>query len=268
MIAPVNSALDHMRRIVAAETADQLWHRLIGAVGDYGFDRVVYGCTRTRSEGSLGDIRDAMFLSNHPGGTEPDGFDMRFFMRTPMFRWAMTHTGACSWRWAEDERDAGRLTTDEIAAMDAARRSGRQAGYTISFADPSPRAKGAMGLTARPDLSQPEVDALWQRLGQEIEAICTVFHLRMGQMPIRGERRPLSPRQREALEWVAEGKTTQDIAQIMGVSPAMVEKHLRLAREALDVETTAHAVAKAALLNQLFSALQPAGGIGSRVDAR
>jgi LuxR family transcriptional regulator len=39
----------------------------------------------------------------------------------------------------------------------------------------------------------------------------------------------------------------------MGISPAMVEKHLRLAREVLDVETTAHAVAKAALFNHLFA---------------
>lgn len=51
---------------------------------------------------------------------------------------------------------------------------------------------------------------------------------------------------------MADGKTTQDVALLMGVSPAMVEKHLRLAREALAVETTAQAVAKAALLNMIF----------------
>lgn len=61
-----------------------------------------------------------------------------------------------------------------------------------------------------------------------------------------------SPRQREALEWVADGKTTQDVALLMGVSAAMVEKHLRLAREALAVETTAQAVAKGAMLNMIF----------------
>jgi hypothetical protein len=44
----------------------------------------------------------------------------------------------------------------------------------------------------------------------------------------------------------------QDVACIMGVSPAMVEKHLRLAREALDVDTTAQAVAKAAMMNLIF----------------
>ncbi|MEP3034604.1 MAG: sigma factor-like helix-turn-helix DNA-binding protein, partial [Pseudoruegeria sp.] len=46
--------------------------------------------------------------------------------------------------------------------------------------------------------------------------------------------------------------TTQEIAQIMGLTAATVEKHLRLAREVLDVETTAQAVLKASFNNQIF----------------
>jgi len=37
----------------------------------------------------------------------------------------------------------------------------------------------------------------------------------------------------------------------------MVEKHLRLARESLSVDTTAQAVAKAALLNLIFQPVVP-----------
>ena len=62
----------------------------------------------------------------------------------------------------------------------------------------------------------------------------------------------LTNRQREVLEWVGDGKTTQDIATIMDLTPATVEKHLRLARESLDVETTAQAVLKASFQNQIF----------------
>ena len=63
---------------------------------------------------------------------------------------------------------------------------------------------------------------------------------------------PLTKRQREMLQWVGDGKTTQDIALLIVLTPATVEKHLRLAREALDVETTAQAVLKAAFYNQMF----------------
>ncbi|MFM2366040.1 MAG: hypothetical protein RIR95_648, partial [Pseudomonadota bacterium] len=62
----------------------------------------------------------------------------------------------------------------------------------------------------------------------------------------------LTSRQCEALEWVADGKTSHDVALLMGVSAAMVEKHLKLARETLCVETTSQAVAKATLMNLIF----------------
>ena len=38
----------------------------------------------------------------------------------------------------------------------------------------------------------------------------------------------------------------------MGLQPATVEKHLRLARETLNVETTAQAVLKASVQNQMY----------------
>jgi LuxR family transcriptional regulator len=101
------------------------------------------------------------------------------------------------------------------------------------------------------------VEDIWAERRQEILAVANMMHLKIVNMPGANRRRPLTQRQREALEWVADGKTTQDVAMLMQISPAMVEKHLRLAREALDVETTAQAVAKAALLNMIF---QKAGG--------
>ena len=64
--------------------------------------------------------------------------------------------------------------------------------------------------------------------------------------------RRLTKRQHEVLQWVSDGKTTQDIAIIMDVSKATVEKHLRLAREVLGVETTAQAVLRMAYQNQIF----------------
>lgn len=248
----LSNALAHMQKIANARTPEELWSQLLCALQEYGFDRVNYGATRSNRDGSIGELQDAVFLSNHPRNVMSDYFDMGFFMRTPMFRWVLQNTGACSWGWAEEERRAGRLSAEELAAQDMARRAGMTAGYSISFADPSPRSRAAMGLSARRGVTQAEVDAMWAERGEEIMAICQMMHLRLQGMPFPVQRRPLSPRQREALEWVAEGKTTQDIAIIMGISPAMVEKHLRLAREALDVETTAHAVAKAALFNHLF----------------
>lgn len=109
-----------------------------------------------------------------------------------------------------------------------------------------------MGLIADPGLGEAEVEVIWAQRRAEILAVAHMMHLKIMQLPAANRAKDLTARQREALEWVADGKTTQDVAVLMKVSVAMVEKHLRLAREALDVDTTAQAVAKAALLNMIF----------------
>jgi DNA-binding CsgD family transcriptional regulator len=44
-------------------------------------------------------------------------------------------------------------------------------------------------------------------------------------------------REREVLDWLATGKTNRDIADIIGVKPRTVEKHLERVYEKLGVET-------------------------------
>lgn len=57
---------------------------------------------------------------------------------------------------------------------------------------------------------------------------------------------PLTPREREVLDWVAAGKTNRDVAAILGASPRTVEKHLERIYEKLGVETRIAAVMRAA----------------------
>jgi LuxR family transcriptional regulator len=107
-------------------------------------------------------------------------------------------------------------------------------------------------LCARPGLSPEDVAGIWSRRGQEIELMCNLAHLKISHLPSWAGRRPLTDKQRRVLHWASEGKTAQETAIILGLSAATVEKHLRLARETLDVQTTAQAIAKAAPWNQLF----------------
>ena len=101
-------------------------------------------------------------------------------------------------------------------------------------------------------MDQSDIDAVWAEHGSDITLMNNIVHLKILTLPYTAPNRALTPRQVEALEWVGDGKTTQDIAMLMGLTPATVEKHLRLAREALAVETTAHAVMKAVFANQIF----------------
>jgi len=58
----------------------------------------------------------------------------------------------------------------------------------------------------------------------------------------------LTPRETEVLSWLAKGKTNRDIADILGMSPRTVNKHLEHIFEKLGVETRTAAAAVAARL--------------------
>ncbi|HET7527105.1 MAG TPA: helix-turn-helix transcriptional regulator, partial [Burkholderiaceae bacterium] len=56
---------------------------------------------------------------------------------------------------------------------------------------------------------------------------------------------PLTPREREVLQWVAAGKTDRDIALIVGGSVRTVHKHLQHIYAKLGVETRTAAAMRA-----------------------
>lgn len=66
-----------------------------------------------------------------------------------------------------------------------------------------------------------------------------------GGAPGRLAEAALTPRETEVLSWLAKGKTNRDIADILGMSPRTVNKHLEHIFEKLGVETRAAAAALA-----------------------
>ncbi|VDC31848.1 helix-turn-helix transcriptional regulator [Pseudogemmobacter humi] len=225
-----HSVLKLLGRIAAAQSIDETWSVATSHFATLGLGRAHYGFTRFRHLRTIGDPDDALFLSTCDADQARRWFESGLSGRMPVFRWG--GSGICAWKAA----DAPEIHED------------LRAGISISFPEASSRARGALGLSADHD----DVERIFAARRDEIIAVAHMMHLRIVQLPQLTRTRALSPRQREALEWVADGKTTQDVALLMGVSPAMVEKHLRLARDALAVETTAQAVAKGALLNMIF----------------
>jgi LuxR family transcriptional regulator len=256
--------LDLMIRIAEAQDIEDAWKLATGFFAGLGFGRVNYGFTRFMHQKTIGDPDDALFLTTCDSDYAQRYFRGGFYARTPAFRWAERNSGARTWAWVKEAYEAGRLSAEESEAVRQNAAMGVTAGISISFPEASARAKGAMGLIADAGLTTEDVEQIWARHRPEIEAVAHMMHLRIVQLPQLSRSRALSPRQREALEWVADGKTTQDVALLMGVSPAMVEKHLRLAREALAVETTAQAVAKGALLNMIFQRPTEAQALAAR----
>ncbi|MBO6774917.1 MAG: LuxR family transcriptional regulator [Marinibacterium sp.] len=243
---------EYLYFLANAKTLEELWATHTTKMSEYGFDRLIYGLTRYRTETSLGDPEDFVILSNHAPeyvkGFVRDGL----YFHAPMLHWALENEGAGSWSKLSERFNQGKLNPQELKVMEFNLKMDVKAGYTISFKSVSARSKGAISLAARVGMTQQEVDEIWVEHGEDIHLMNNIAHLKILTLPYSTPTRSLTKRQREALEWVGDGKTTQDIALLMGLTSATVEKHLRLAREALAVETTAQVVLKASFQNQMF----------------
>ena len=246
------SLRSYLLDVADSKSIEELWEAHVEKMAEYGFDRLLYGFTRYRSSTSLGDPSDFIILTNHSRAYTEVFLDEGHYFHAPMVHWALENEGAKSWRLLADMERTKTLTPAERRVLEFNRDMGVTAGYSISFKSISARNKGAIALTACADMDQRDIDDVWAVQGRDITLMNNIVHLKILTLPYSAPNRALTSRQREALEWVGDGKTTHDIAMLMGLTAATVEKHLRLARDALAVETTAQAVMKAAFANQMF----------------
>ncbi len=61
----------------------------------------------------------------------------------------------------------------------------------------------------------------------------------------------LSPRERECVKWVADGKTDSDMGEILGISPSTAHFHVENAKKKLNVPTRVQLVVKAIRLGEI-----------------
>jgi LuxR family transcriptional regulator len=242
----------YLERVMHSTSVEEIWAWHVEKMAQYGFDRLLYAFTRFRTPTSLGSPDDSIILSNHPSEFIHEFIQGGLYHAAPMVQWAANNVGAMPWNMAAHAVNDAAMSPAVRRVAEFNKRFNVCAGYSISFRDVSVRAKGGIGLCARRGLDQDDVDAIWKKHGREIVILNNVVHLRISVLPYVSHK-ALTARQREALEWVGDGKTTMDIATIMGVTAATIEKHLRLAREVLEVDTTAQAVLKAAFRNQIFT---------------
>lgn len=242
--------IDKVERLLKADTVEAVWAVLTAQMDDHGFDRLFYGYTQNQTAEGLGHLNDLLVLSNHDE-EYLDGFlRQRMYLSAPMTQWAVGNFGAMPWSWIDEHRDS--LSREALDVVAFNHKHDVVAGYTVSFPESTRRHRAAIALTARRGLTQCDVEHIWRDHGREIEALVYVAHLKLKSLPYPEEMQKLSTRQREVLEWICDGKTTGEVAEIMGLTRPTVEKHLKNARDSLAVKTTAQAILKASMQKQIF----------------
>jgi len=229
--------LEAIADLMAKQSLEDLWALHCALMKSYGFDRLIYCSSRLQTEDTAeGILNDAVILSTHsPAVTE------RYCKKA-----LGTFTTA-----DRKHRDAGLATISRNEDVDCrSQKDICDQVVTMRLDDLMPAGLACISLFAPQGESQRLTCA---ERASEIVLINRVMHLRALSLPCPSSAK-LTKRQREVLEWVAQGKTIKKISAIIGRKPATVEKHLRLAREQLHAQTTAQAVLKASLQNQIFNA--------------
>ncbi|MEP4195937.1 MAG: autoinducer binding domain-containing protein [Aliishimia sp.] len=251
--AAVADVQDAVRSMIHAQTTQDVWGIYAKAMTGLGFDKLLYGGTRLpRLDHKIGDIRDALILHYGPQEYVDLYLGEELFLHSPSYAWAAQHSGFASWQQALSQF-SGEPRPEHLRILQLNAQFGVFAGYVGSLDDLVRGMHGVIGVSPIGSLNQADTDLLWADVGRDVEMLSNLLQLRIASLPMAGQRRPLTSRQRESLNWCAQGKTMQDIADIMDLSAATIEKHLRMAREALDATTTAHAVQKATSLNLLVA---------------
>lgn len=235
--------------MISTQDSDLVWNVFSDAVAALGFDNMIYGGTRLPHGDRFGDIRDALILHRGPPAYADIYLGEELYLYSPTYDWAAKNSGFASWSVAM-QQFSGPARPEHMRILQLNAQFGMRAGYVGSLNNVVRGMHGAIGLSPS-GKDQAQADALWSKVGHDIETLSNLLHLRIASLPMPGQRRPLTSRQREVLHWSAQGKTMQDIADIMDLSAATVEKHLRMARDSLDAITTAHAVQKATSMNLL-----------------
>lgn len=88
---------------------------------------------------------------------------------------------------------------------------------------------------------------------RQFHVMCLWAHSRARHLPGGDEanRVRLTPREREVVSWLARGKTADDIAGLLGLSPRTVEYHIANAGQKLNTTNRTHTVVEALRLNQI-----------------
>jgi DNA-binding CsgD family transcriptional regulator len=128
---------------------------------------------------------------------------------------------------------------------------GRQ-GLTFPIRGPKGEAALFSVTSELPDDEWAEAKRTYVR---DLQILAHTVHAKA--MPLAGApdadyRTKLTPRERECLTWSAVGKTSEDIATILGISEGVVRIHLRSAQHKLNCLNRTHSVAKALAHKLIF----------------
>lgn len=231
----LTQVLEAQQRFSAALNMEQLKAHFLEVSKQLGFDSFVYAL-RVPTNFSNAQV---IMLDGYPEGWVKRYFEAAYYESDPVMAWCIREILPI--RWSDLILEPG--SAAEAMMLDAAE-YGLCDGVTMPVHSP----QGELGILSLSLDAPPErARAITETALPIIQLLATHLHQavrRLGSLS-QEEDSNLTMRERECLTWAADGKTSNEIAQLLGISDNTVNFHLNNAMQKLDVVSRQHAIGKA-----------------------
>jgi LuxR family transcriptional regulator, quorum-sensing system regulator BjaR1 len=229
--------LDFVQKLQRLTGYDEICRHIMQELESFGFT-----CLTSFSmpgPGESSSAKDGILLNNRPQEYINRYVEQNYFIRDPVIAELRRNLNPYSWSDIREKRD---LKKSEKIIMDEARDFGARDGFTIPIVTLSGSVSLFCPCGLEPDLSE--------RARAALEIIGIYSHHALKRALVQKQRedaaRPsLTPREREIMQWVAVGKTDEEIADILSISTTTVTSHVENAKQKLDAFRRTYAVVQA-----------------------
>jgi LuxR family transcriptional regulator, activator of conjugal transfer of Ti plasmids len=253
-IDTVSQFVERLNRAERAENmdctgrVDELKQIFSHAAASLGFKHFTYHIVRSRVAGSTAG-RLPYIISNYPDAWVRHYFREHYLDEDPVVGEFMRHREP--FLWTELARPEN-LSWRQRRLIDEARDAGIVDGITLPIHN-----RGEIAAVSLiPSDCGGEAGSVMRRHQHVLHLMALHYHalahpvLLEKSLSAESSRRRslLSPREKQALEWAARGKSNLEISAILDISSKSVEFHMEGAKRKLQVFNRTHAVAKAIIL--------------------
>ena len=230
----LDQTMDFLRAVGRTANADDLRQLMLAVLGDYGVEYFFAGTIPIPGMTSR-QQRGHVLLASYPVDWQKRYFSRGYVYKDPIVQGVYASTSPFLWSdvLLRCEEPAGRRVLYEAADC------GIGAGFTVPMLTLEGSTGGFSFAGERLEVSETDRRTL------NLIANFAFGHLLLMHEQPRALPVTLAPRERESLQWAAEGKSDWEIGELMGISEHGADRHMRSARHKLGTYSRTHAVALA-----------------------
>lgn len=233
--------LDFVERLQSLRAYDDICREITKELEWYGFSCV----TDLTIPGPADSLVDGITLNTRPTEYVERYVEQNYVVRDPVVTELRETVDRYSWSDVRERRD---LSCADARIIDEASEFDVREGFTVPIVTLSGSVSIFCPCGRDPDLSPRARSAL------EIIGICS--HQALSRALVRSQREgiahtPLTPREREILQWVAAGKSDDEIAEILSIATSTVTAHVENAKQKLDAFKRTYAIVQAIRLGEI-----------------